>query len=235
MIPDFKYRSPDLEHLDVGDYTPEEYEGCISELKWINRFLGDARALKKSLIRAIEHSGARQFSVLDVGAGSGELLRVIFEWAREGDRRGVLTGLELNERSASAIAVDAKECAEISAVRGSALELPFADRSFDYALCSLFIHHFTDDLVIKILQEMRRVARMNVFVIDLHRSATAYVLYKIVAKFFLRNRLTREDGALSIRRSFLPDELLTLARKAGMNNAQIQSFFPFRLVLTLLK
>ncbi|MGH9916260.1 MAG: hypothetical protein ACRD63_13350, partial [Pyrinomonadaceae bacterium] len=94
MISGFKYRSPDLEHLDVGDYTPEEYEGCISELKWINRFLGDARALKKSLIRAIEHSGARQFSVLDVGAGSGELLRVIFEWAREGDRRGVLTGLE---------------------------------------------------------------------------------------------------------------------------------------------
>lgn len=235
MMPSFKYRSLDLEHIDTGDYTAEEYEDYMSELKWINRSFGCTRALRKSLLREIERSGARRFSLLDVGAGSGELLRTIFEWADKQERRAILTGLELNERAASAIVIDSKECAEISAVRGTAFALPFADQSFDYALCSLFTHHFTDERVIKILQEMHRVARRRLFVIDLRRSRVAYLLYKVVAKFVLRSRLTREDGALSIRRGFMPDELLALMKRAGINNAQIQSFFPFRLVLTLLK
>jgi hypothetical protein len=33
--------------LDKGDYTAEEYEGCISELQLVNRWLGDASALRE--------------------------------------------------------------------------------------------------------------------------------------------------------------------------------------------
>src|SRR5258705_4372629 len=73
----FESRSYELEHLDKGDYTAEEYESCIVELQLINRWLGDARALKRSLLSLIDEEGLKTFSVLDVGAGSGELLRVI--------------------------------------------------------------------------------------------------------------------------------------------------------------
>ncbi|MCA1603483.1 MAG: hypothetical protein LC776_18190, partial [Acidobacteria bacterium] len=43
MFARFRERSNDLEHLDIGDYTPEEYEGCIVELQRVNQWLGDAR------------------------------------------------------------------------------------------------------------------------------------------------------------------------------------------------
>ena len=92
-----------FEHLDKGDYTPEEYEGCIVELQLVNRWLGDARALRHSLLNEIERSGLPEFSVLDVGAGSGELLRVIAAWTRNRGKLGKLVGLELNARSAGAI------------------------------------------------------------------------------------------------------------------------------------
>jgi hypothetical protein len=49
---------------------------------------------------------------------------------------------------------------------------------------------------------------------------------------FLHTRLLREDGALSILRSFKVGELADLATRAGMDNATVTRHFPFRLVLT---
>jgi hypothetical protein len=57
------------------------------------------------------------------------------------------------------------------------------------------------------------------------------LFYTTIGRLFLHNRLIREDGALSILRSFKPDELLNLARRAGLNNASVERHFPYRLVL----
>jgi ubiquinone/menaquinone biosynthesis C-methylase UbiE len=228
----FDHRSYELEHLDKGDYTAEEYEGCLVELRRVNRYLGDTSALRCSLLPLIERAGLKEFSVLDVGAGSGELLRVIARWARETRRRAALVGLELNERSAEAILEESLEFAEINSVRGDALRLPFADESFDYAICSLFTHHFKDDGVVAILRELSRVARRSICIIDLHRHPLAYYLYTTVGHLMLYNRLLREDGALSILRSFRPAELRRLAQAAQLANIKVERRFPFRLVLT---
>jgi SAM-dependent methyltransferase len=232
MFGSFHERSDALEHLDKGDYTPEEYEGCLIELRRINRVLGDARALRRSLLREVERERLKSFSVLDVGAGSGELLRVAAKWARESKRRAQLIGLELNVRSARAIHEESREFAKISALRGDALRLPFADNCFDYAICSLFTHHFRNEQIVLILRELARVARRAVFVIDLHRHPLAYYFYTTVGKIFLHNRLIREDGALSILRGFQPHELAALGAQANLANLRVKRCFPFRLILS---
>jgi len=228
----FKQRSYELEHLDKGDYTPEEYEGCIIELQRVNRWLGDTRAMRNSLLKDIAAAQLQSVSVLDVGAGSGELLRVIAEWAMETKRAARLVGLELNERSAREIVAGSKQYSQISSVRGDAFRVPFRDRQFDYVICSLFTHHFRDPQVVNLLQEMARVARRKIFVIDLHRNVVAYTFFTTIAKLFLHNRLIREDGALSILRSFTPDEFRTLGDKAKLKNVTVEEHFPSRLVLS---
>lgn len=202
MLDKFKRRSYRLEHIDTGNYTPEEYESCISELQLVNRWMGDAHSLRTTLFHDIEAQSLKNFSVLDVGAGSGELLRVTADWARQTNRRVSAVGLELNERSAESINEESQRFAEISSVRGNALELPFANNRFDYVICSLFTHHFVEEQVIEILREMSRVARRRIFVIDLNRHPIAYLLYTTLGKLVLHNRLLRHDGALSILRSF---------------------------------
>jgi len=228
----FKQRSYELEHLDKGDYTPEEYEGCIIELQRVNRWLGDTRAMRNSLLKDIAAAQLQSVSVLDVGAGSGELLRVIAEWAMETKRAARLVGLELNERSAREIVAGSEQYSQISSIRGDAFRVPFRDRQFDYVICSLFTHHFRDLQVVNLLQEMARVARRKIFVIDLHRNVVAYTFYTTIAKLFLHNRLIREDGALSILRSFTPDEFRTLGDKARLKNVTVEEHFPSRLVLS---
>lgn len=231
MFDQFRQRSLELEHLDKGDYTPEEYEGCIVELQRVNHWLGDAGALRDSLLQEIDKGNLRCFSVVDVGAGSGELLQLIAEWARKSDRKAQLAGVELNARSAQAIAERATSFPELTSIRADAFSLPFADNEFDYAMCSLFTHHFKNPDVIKILRELSRVAARELFVIDLHRHPVAYYFYTTIGRLFLHNRLIREDGALSILRSFTPRELATLAEGAGLKHIKVSRRFPYRLVL----
>jgi ubiquinone/menaquinone biosynthesis C-methylase UbiE len=232
MFERFRQRSYELENIDKGTYTAEEYDGCLVELQRVNEWLGDAKALRGSLLKEIERQDLRSFSVLDVGAGSGELLRVLAAWARETDRTPSLVGLELNERSAQAILEESAEFPEISSVQSSGLELPFPDASIDYVMSSLTLHHFDDEGAVSILREMGRVARRGIFVIDLHRNPTAYFFYTTLGHLFLHNRLIREDGALSILKSFTPDELEKLGQQAGLKNAAVEKYFPSRLVLS---
>ena len=232
MLEKFRQRSLEPENLDKGSYTAEEYEGCLAELRRVNEWLGDANALRDSLLKEIGRKNLRSFSVLDVGAGSGELLRVTAKWARETNRKASLVGLELNERSAQAILDESTDFREISSIRANGFKLPFADNSFDYVIQSLTLHHFDDAGAVKILREMARVARTGIFVIDLNRNPVAYFFYTTIGHLFLHNRLIREDGALSILKSFKPEEMAQIAQQAGLANARVEKHFPSRLVLS---
>jgi SAM-dependent methyltransferase len=82
--------------------------------------------------------------ILDAGCGSG---RNMVDLAR----RGTVAGVELSETSVSL----ARERGVGEVVLGSVLEMPFADASFDLAVCLDVIEHLEDDVAA--LRELRRV------------------------------------------------------------------------------
>jgi ubiquinone/menaquinone biosynthesis C-methylase UbiE len=228
----FTQRSTALEFMDTGEYTAAEYAEALRELRLINRYIGEYHALKTSLLADIKKNNLEEFSVLDIGAGSGELLRLAADFANENNLKTNLTGLELNASAAREILAESNTHRNISAVQANALRMPFADGAFDYAMCSLFTHHLSNDNIVAVMKEMQRVSRRGIYVIDLHRHRMAYFLYTTVVKIFIKGRMTRHDGALSILRAFTPDELKELARQAGLKSFKVKRRFPFRLVLT---
>jgi SAM-dependent methyltransferase len=228
MFSRFEKRSYKLERLDTGDHTREEYELWLKEAKWINRWLGDLRALRLSLRDELSDWGRHRISVLDVGAGSGELLKAAGEAI--GERGSFLVGAELNGDAARSMAKREAEFGVV-AVQCDALQLPFANGSFDFVISSLFLHHLDDQQALTLVKEMGRVARKRFFIIDLHRHPAAYYIYETFGPLVLQ-RFTVEDGSLSILRSFKPDELIRLAKTARITNALVQRRFPFRLVLS---
>jgi ubiquinone/menaquinone biosynthesis C-methylase UbiE len=225
MFERFAQRSYRLERLDTGDYTAAEYAKWQSEMKLINRWLGDARALRLSLATELETCGD-YVSILDVGAGSGELLKTAKEaiW----NRSTYLVGAELNASAARSIS---KRSFGVSSVQCDALVLPFADKSFDFIISSLFLHHLNDTQALQFIKEMSRVARKRFYIIDLHRHPAAYYIYRLFGRLFLQ-RFTLEDGSLSILRSFRPAELRRLAESAGIKDPKVTRYAAFRLVLS---
>ncbi|MBK8466968.1 MAG: methyltransferase domain-containing protein [Chloracidobacterium sp.] len=223
MSRDFSKRSHQLERLDVGDYTPAEYRRWQKEMRFIHRIFGEMRALRRTLCRDLKRTEG-PVSVLDVGAGSGELLRALNTWTYA--RKTFFVGVEINREATLSI-----QSETISAVQSDALNLPFADKSFDFVFCSLFLHHLGDEAAVSLLKEMSRVARKRIYAIDLNRHPTAYYLYKALGRVLLQ-RFTLEDGALSILRSFNPEELLGLARSAGLHNIKIEHSRVNRLILS---
>ncbi|MEP6704372.1 MAG: methyltransferase domain-containing protein [Acidobacteriota bacterium] len=230
----FKTRSLEPERIDTGDYTPEEYATFLREIRFINQRLGDRAALEKTLLSDITRLDLKEFSVLDVGAGTGELLGVIAEFARKEKRKATLVGLDLNTLSANEIAVESAKYDEIWPVQGNALNLPFADNAFDYAICSLFTHHLTDEQIPLVLKEMSRVSRRGIIVIDLERNPMAWLLYQLFCFAYRISPLVRQDGSLSIRKGFKVEEFERLAEKVELKNALVIRSKPFRAVLSSL-
>lgn len=230
----FKRRAIKPERIDTGDYTPEEYERFLQEIRFINQRLGDRSALEKTLLADIEKADLKEFSVLDVGAGTGELLGVTAEFARAGGRRAHLVGLDLNGLSIREIVSESRKHREISPVQADALQLPFGDDSFDYSICSLFTHHLPDTNIAPVLAEMSRVARRGIVVIDLERRVTAWLLYRAFCVIYRISPLVRQDGSLSIRKGFTSAEMSAFGKEAGLNHLSVELHAPYRIVATTL-
>ncbi len=218
----FKERSHILERLDTGDYTPGEYALWQKEMAVIHRFFGEKRALRNSLVADIDRSGSHSVSILDVGAGSGDLLRHVNEKVEVEQK--LLVGIEIGHDAAISIQTDG-----IVAVRSDASKLPFDKHSFDYTFCTLMLHHLTDDAAVELLREMERVTRRRIFVIDLERKALSYYLYRAFGRILLQG-FTLHDGSLSIRRAFTRSELYALGKRAGLSNFRVRNSAIGRLV-----
>ncbi len=224
MLDRFRHRSYELERIDTGDHTAAEYARWQREMPLIHGFFGEKRALRNSLLAEIRSSGGPKVSLLDVGAGSGQLLSTFRTWLS--DRDAFMVGAEINAEAASAIGV-----AGMSAVRCDGTRLPFADDSFDHAFSTLTLHHLSDEDAKALVGEMGRVSRGRIFIVDLNRNPAAYYVYRLLAPLALQ-KLTVEDGALSILRSFKADELELLAADAGLVDIRVDRSRFNRLILS---
>ncbi|WP_224985092.1 methyltransferase domain-containing protein [Geomonas agri] len=210
-----------LEFLDLPPEvcTQEELAGSLADLRMVNRYLGDTRALFKHLSRKID--GRRQISVLDVATGSADLPVALVEWGRKNGIDMQVTGLDLNSRVLEIAREYASGYPEIKLLVADALQLPFRDHSFDIVLCSKTLHHLKEPEAVTVMREMLRVARRGFIVMDLRRSWIAYSLIYLLTRIFTSNRMTRYDGPLSVLKAFTDDELREWAVKAGAASVEV--------------
>jgi ubiquinone/menaquinone biosynthesis C-methylase UbiE len=217
------------EFLDLPDsYGVEELEDSLADIRIVNRYLGDRHALIKHLSAQI--GGASEFTLLDIATGSADLLITIAEWARKRGKAATLMGIDINEQTVAVARAQTEGYPEITVQVADGLDLPFADHSFDFVVCSKTAHHFEENDGIRLIREMRRVARRGFLLMDLRRSWIAYFLIRLLTRIFTRNRLTRADGPLSVLKSFTPEELAALAAKSGASHFTV-SKEPFWLLV----
>jgi 2-polyprenyl-3-methyl-5-hydroxy-6-metoxy-1,4-benzoquinol methylase len=104
----------------------------------------------------------------------------------------------------------------------------FASLEYDIALCTLTLHHFTDEQILALMRLLSQQAKRGVVINDLHRSALAYRLFQLVCFVFRLNKLSREDGLISILRGFKRQDLETFSRQLQLTSYQINWRWAFR-------
>lgn len=192
--------------------------GNLRDLERVNRWLGGVHLSWRALLPYLRErrDASRPLTMLDVGTGAADIPRGLLQ--RAGRRRLVLEILATDVRA------EIIEHARLRSPPTAGLEvrlapagpLAAADASFDIVHSSMVLHHLEPESAIAMLREMGRVARRAIIVNDLARAAGWWLGALLLARVATRNRYTRHDGPLSVRRAYSPAELSTMAAQAGL-------------------
>ncbi|GAC1308569.1 MAG: class I SAM-dependent methyltransferase [Vulcanimicrobiaceae bacterium] len=214
------------ELMDAADVDPRELAANFDDIERANRWFGGTKPVLTEVFRRPTSR------LLDVGCGSADIPRALLQEARARERALAVVALDSSDAVLSIARERSREETALEFVRADGASLPFRDAAFDVATCNLALHHFEPPLAVGLLRELRRVSRLTPVVCDLVRSRRAYVATSLFARFIAKNRLTRLDGPLSVRRAYTPREALELARRAGWERPIVNRAPYFRMVLT---
>jgi len=210
-VPIAEHRVIEPELLD--DASAEDARENLVELVKINRLFGGHRILRGIISEFVRPSDS--FSMLDIGAASGDMG----------------AQLRLSYPNAAVISLDRKlehlAQAPKPKLAGDAFQLPFAPASFDFVFSSLFLHHFSNEQVAELLAKFKTIARRAVLAIDLERGPIAYHFLPATRWLFRWHRISLHDGPVSVQAAFKKDELLAIARNAGLPKARVSIHRPW--------
>ena len=224
-------RIPSQEWLDDDLGTPGEIQRSFDDLWRINRWLGGVSGCLHLLDRYFARRGSRRVRVLDVGSGDSRLAAHL---QAELDRRNQSAEFVALDRRLSHLRNGDPSAGKLLRVVADVSDLPFAKESFEVVICNLFLHHFSENDSVELLQRLAGIAREAVLINDLERRALPYFFIRLGWPF-ARSRITRHDGAASVRQAYTKDELETLARRAGFTGFEVERLPAFRLGLTIWK
>ncbi len=217
-------RIRDEEQMDDPSLDPEVYDEVLKGLGRVNGWTFAARPTLSFLARAT--SGRDGFSLLDVGSGEGGMLRTIAKWARRRGLAARLTGVDLNPKSEGVARAMTPGDMPIAYRTGDYRDLG----RFDFVVSSLVAHHMTDEQLRDFLRWMESNSDRGWFVNDLHRHGFAYFGFPLLTTLLGVHRIVRQDGRLSIARSFRPDDWRSILADAGVaEGVKVRRYFPFRL------
>jgi ubiquinone/menaquinone biosynthesis C-methylase UbiE len=191
--------------------------GNLRDLARVNRRLGGA-ALSERAVDALA-PGRAEISLLDIGTGAADIPLALIEHGRAAGRLVRITGVDHRpEVLEAAIVADPRITAtgELALHVADGRALPYPDDAFGIAHASLLVHHLEPDAARALLAEMGRVARLGVVVNDLVRGRRAWLGAWLLSRIATRNRLTRNDAPLSVRRAYSVAELTALLAAAGL-------------------
>jgi SAM-dependent methyltransferase len=224
-------RQPEL--MDDPALAASEHRHALAGLARINRLSRSGASIWAVIAPLLPRSGP-VLNILDLATGSGDVAADVAQRAAGSGFTPHLTLVDVSAEALSAAMTRASAAAiPADSIRCDAVAsgIPLPAESVDVAVCSLFLHHLDEPDVVRVLSELRRVARHAVVISDLVRSRRGLFAAQLAGRLLTTSRIVRVDAVLSVRAAWTPEELLRMARQAGLKNAAVRRTFPFRMLL----
>jgi 2-polyprenyl-3-methyl-5-hydroxy-6-metoxy-1,4-benzoquinol methylase len=225
----FLSRCTHKEIMDDMSIQDERIDKALHELRVINTWLGGNATTRKGIGMLLKRkTSPGTLSILDVGSGGADIaasLSAFYPGAK-------ITALDLNKRVCE---YAARMHPSLSVVQGSVLQLPFQGQTFNIIHASLFLHHFTDEELLRILPSLYALSRTGMVINDLRRSVFAYLGIFLLTQLFSRSAMVKNDGPLSVRRGFTRRELVRLCESIPSASYSIRRTWAFRWLVCIVK
>jgi SAM-dependent methyltransferase len=218
-----QFNPAELELMDRPQPISAELERDLENIRELNRWFGSYALISMFLSRWIK-PGSR-LRIVDLATGSGDIPRLIAEYGR---KVGAELRIDALDRQSATLEIARKLSAgypEITFVEGNLLEWDPTEPC-DLVLCTLALHHFSDDDAVRVLQRCRGLSRKYVLVSDLRRGWVGTIGVHLLTATMFREPMTKYDGRLSAARAFSFSEMNQLAKQAGWTNFGHETF-PF--------
>lgn len=225
-------REPEL--MDGAGLDRALHEEALTALHRVNRVSGTSGRAWREVTRLWEE-GRRPVRVLDVACGGGDVLLDLSGRAR---RRGVQVDLVGCDSSAVALEwarARASEAGEGDTFRPTFEQLDVTSdplpRGQDLVLCTLFLHHLSEEEAARLLVAMAAACSGVLLVQDLRRTLLGFALAWLGLHTLTSSQVARADGLTSVRAAFDLAEARALVHAAGLAGAEVRPCWPQRFTL----
>jgi len=224
-----KYRTQETEIMDDFSLQGEELRDALDKIAGINRLLGGNKLTLSGVKQFLKKTDiTKTITIADIGCGNGDMLRMLAHYGKKHTINFKLIGVDANAFTINYAKTLSKQYPNIDYVCVDIFSENFSYLKYDIVLCTLTLHHFTNAQILNIITTFNNKATMGVVVNDLHRSKLAYRLFQVICTLFSLNKMSREDGLVSILRGFKKQELEEFSKKLNLINYTINWKWAFR-------
>ncbi|KAF2516671.1 methyltransferase domain-containing protein [Flavobacterium foetidum] len=215
--------------MDDFSLEGEELRAALDQIARINQLLGGNLLTLNGLKKLLKQTDASQIiTVADIGCGNGDMLRMLAEFGAKNNLKLKLIGVDANIFTVNYARKLSQEYPNIEYKCLDIFSEAFKTLEYDIALCTLTLHHFTNEEILNIISIFNRNAKTGIVINDLHRSKLAYRLFELICVVFNLKKMSREDGLVSILRGFKKNELEEFSKKLNLKNYTINWKWAFR-------
>ncbi len=226
-----KFRKLQPEIMDQPNLDVSRHRQALRGLGRINLWSRTAKILWRPLCQLHAELG-RPLRVLDLACGGGDVLARLADKAQHAGLPMELIGCDISQRAVEYASQRASSgSVKLSFFVCDVLQEPLPT-GFDVIICSLFMHHLTDEQCASLMNRMADRAERLVLVSDLVRSPLGLVLAHVGTRLLSLSPVVHFDGPRSVEGAYTCQEISCLAKNAGLIGATIVEHWPQRFLLS---
>ena len=223
----FKERSTQSEMMDAPDIPVKLLHKNLRELDILNRYLG-GHSISIEGIKRLMVDRQKVYHIVDLGCGSGDVLKYIARWARSNHFQVKLTGVDKNWMALQYLGINCFDYPEIEGVVCDYKDFMKTERKIDIVHSSLFCHHLDNNELMELFRYLKTYTQIGFVINDLQRSSIAYYSVWFLTRMLNGTALSKHDGPISVLRAFTRNELEKLFNEADIKEFSIKWRWAFR-------